>query len=1449
MPSFKDIVKGASDIFTPIIGSATSALASRDAVKYEEDALKKRIEVTDAIMRRAKAEKDEKKRKALTALATRTAQDEGVVARVKEFQETPLQTAAKAAMTLGTVASFGQAPAVLGFAKAKPVADFIAGAGGVAKVTKTAKALNTIKNLGKAGVVGSLWGAAGAMQEGKTNPKEIAKDMAEMGVFNALFPIVAGGVAKGGLMAGKKLGRVSADLIDTGIGKLEQYADGKMPEFANGLEKLRFVARSKGEVESKVQDMARMAAVFGRGVQATPGKMKRKWLDYLAPLDDVSAATMKILGKELDIKADPYKQARAMNDKKKNLFYQYTGQGNIDTTQADDFLQKGLIDEAQHKELYRAKESGELFQSLNNDYEDIKDDVRAYIQGHDFLDRFKKGEKSMALNTTREETEQALALLEGVDYSDKLKEAKQKYDRLNELKYEILKEGGVADDVLIDKFKKENPNYVGHQVMDFFSPDTPGTVKHGEALPDVAEFATEAERKSKQGANRGASIKNVFKKAHGSTREILDPLEAQVVAFKQAIDNAVTNKTQNTMRKALLENGIGDEFGFSMLINPEHVKERRSILSTIKNLYRSKEDGIIAQRKEASKIPGQLKEAGKKIENLYEDVVSPAVAKKFSLLDDVQNKGAVMVDKAKAKIASGISSVEGAVDKKFNSKIKKLAGRQESLYSQFEEIISAIEEAAPTEEISPEVNLLLKKAANVENKILSITGDLNTALEQASLSSQKATERGERLMGLGQKAEKKATDYVEGKKKEAFEALGEMNKRRDEKSEKIKETMKGLNSRRQELERALTEKKEIVNSLKERMKEIKDVKEKVSDLEAKGLGVIHGYVDGTPTTWTVRKDIADAMKNATIPETGLLLKLASIPAKLVKTTATTLSLPFLAKNPMRDVATGDIIAKHGLSGADWIKTLLSAKRKDSTLYDAYQASGGVSTGMYEVAQRTPKEVLKATKRFKPLVEKAGDYINPIKVVENLGSWAEETTRLAVYKQALKKGMTIEEAAWEARNATIDFSKMGSSMMVANKLIPFLNARVQGLANVAGAAAKDPTAFIRKQLYHAVYPAMLLSKHNNQYESYRNIDQRTKDANFIIMLGEEDGLDDGGNPIKIPNAVRIPKSEAVSPIANTMEHFLDQLKGRDVREYDDLLRDILESASPISDTSALGPLTLPFELAANYSYYEDKPITPEYIKAGSKYVPTKDIPENEQWRKIKKGTSDVAQLVGKQFNMAPTKIDHVMSKLFTSVYKDISSLANYEIETDVEEQAKEQAEKMGVPVDEAIDAQKSSFQRFAETPVLRGFLTTNTFGAMIKDLADISEIKGEKAMEKYELGTKAEIIKNVLNRMDKQEANEEWSKLKKEDKELADEVRKAKEAEKNGMNISERSMQSLGVEDGSRAEFIYKKIMSLPTDEMRRDYYNQLREKGIITKDVGKQIKKLKTSGEKKESGE
>jgi hypothetical protein len=462
-----------------------------------------------------------------------------------------------------------------------------------------------------------------------------------------------------------------------------------------------------------------------------------------------------------------------------------------------------------------------------------------------------------------------------------------------------------------------------------------------------------------------------------------------------------------------------------------------------------------------------------------------------------------------------------------------------------------------------------------------------------------------------------------------------------------------------------TLKSELMTSLKElRVKPIKEI-----DVP-KGKQLVRVLNQGVQEEWIVPKDIGLILNNfngtalqsidRVLGGSSLVAKIFRAPASATRALAVTKNPLFIyLRNPVRDIQTASMYA--GNIAKDWVgafkEAILGNRNIKSEAYRmAEKYNAFLGTIMQEVKE--PEQIVEQ------LMKKAGIFGTEVgaKKFTDRGLFKaitlamEEATRVAVFKRGLRQGLSPDKAALFSRTATVDFSKAGTLVQVLNKVIPFLNPAMQGTINTARLIGKDPVQFYRRAFILGAVPAMTLNAWNAQHESYFNIPRSTRLRNWIIMIGEEDGRDFKGRPIKVPIYVTIPKGEMQMWIAGITERALNLSREEFPEKTNEFLGRLIENANPVGSNTLLLPegFKQAVELKSNYSFFRDSQIEPDWVKIDGKWRKTNEVPSEYR---TKEGTTHVARVLGKALGWSPIKIDHVIR---TGLANDILRLLDIPI---------------------------------------------------------------------------------------------------------------------------------------------------------------------------------------------
>lgn len=282
-------------------------------------------------------------------------------------------------------------------------------------------------------------------------------------------------------------------------------------------------------------------------------------------------------------------------------------------------------------------------------------------------------------------------------------------------------------------------------------------------------------------------------------------------------------------------------------------------------------------------------------------------------------------------------------------------------------------------------------------------------------------------------------------------------------------------------------------------------------------------------------------------------------------------------------------------------------------------------------------------------------------------------RLGVYretrKRALADGLTEFEAQHEAAYIAtdmMDYGLHGSRMLAVRRTIPFLNAQIQslyrftrtlggsdvaqrkGLAFALGAYFKDINGLdlsrtekaqlrVGRKAWLKMAAMGLLSALLNYLlqddPDYQDANDYERATHWILP-----GWVLGGKAGRI---IRIPKPFEWAIVANAMERGVEYANG-DGTAISRLMGGLALMLTPPASPPAI---QLAFETATNYDMFSGRSIVPEYEKGK---------PPAQQYNEY---TSSLARSLGAITNVSPFMLDHLMSGLGATWYRDIVRITN------------------------------------------------------------------------------------------------------------------------------------------------------------------------------------------------
>ena len=343
-------------------------------------------------------------------------------------------------------------------------------------------------------------------------------------------------------------------------------------------------------------------------------------------------------------------------------------------------------------------------------------------------------------------------------------------------------------------------------------------------------------------------------------------------------------------------------------------------------------------------------------------------------------------------------------------------------------------------------------------------------------------------------------------------------------------------------------------------------------------------------------------------------------------TGATISPDFMLANVFRDTFHASVASEHGFKPIwDTIRGAYKLKT-DAAFASEFEAAGIPMTGLIGANRRNAVDTLNRMagndkwKTLNPYKLGKAVWDTVFNALEDLGELAESGTRAGEYLLAKEKGKSMSEAAFAAKEITVDFSRSGKYGQKANQVIPFFNAVLQGGDRLARLYA-DPqtrTRAIMNTVKYIVLPSVALWACNHDKEWYKDLPEDVKNGNWCFKMGD--------------TIIRLPKpQEAGVLFGSSIERMLDYAAEKDAKLTGDFAKYVLtDIVAPGFIPTVLGPY---LEWRTGISLWTYKPVV------GQRYQ--RLTPEKQ----YNVHTTEVAKFVGGVTGTSPMKIDNAIRGLW------------------------------------------------------------------------------------------------------------------------------------------------------------------------------------------------------------
>lgn len=388
------------------------------------------------------------------------------------------------------------------------------------------------------------------------------------------------------------------------------------------------------------------------------------------------------------------------------------------------------------------------------------------------------------------------------------------------------------------------------------------------------------------------------------------------------------------------------------------------------------------------------------------------------------------------------------------------------------------------------------------------------------------------------------------------------------------------------------------------------------------------FENGKKVVYNTTPELYQAFKMLNPEGANMFTKILSYPAKWLRAGAT-LGPEFILRNPVRDMISATIYSKHGfIPVVDTLKGLGLYLQKGETYWE-YMRSGAAQANLVSLDRNYLSGQMRDLLQ-RPSVKKMVT-TNPIEILRGLSEATEMATRLAEFHN-VRKGYTgignrlfskkrnpgsIQEAALESRDVTLDFSRIGSHTKSLNKTIAFFNAAIQGTDKMFREWKANPRDMTVKTAMWITLPSVLLWELNKDDPRYQELPQWQKDIFWIIPA--KDTL------IKIPKPFELGILFGTVP-ERMLQWDYDRKRKQKGAGFKGLAGSVLDSMAPSFLPTALVPA---IEAVTNHSIFMGRDIVPQSQQD--------TIPELQYGPY----TSAVGRKIGETFGVSPRKVDNTI----------------------------------------------------------------------------------------------------------------------------------------------------------------------------------------------------------------
>ena len=313
---------------------------------------------------------------------------------------------------------------------------------------------------------------------------------------------------------------------------------------------------------------------------------------------------------------------------------------------------------------------------------------------------------------------------------------------------------------------------------------------------------------------------------------------------------------------------------------------------------------------------------------------------------------------------------------------------------------------------------------------------------------------------------------------------------------------------------------------------------------------------------------------------------------------------------------------------------------DEKLYNEFKAAGVPMTTRIKADRASLKwQRLRET----PVIKQGAMLYDAFR---RFNSVVEEAPRMGEFAAARRKGKSIEEAGFDAREVTMDFSRGGDVSRQINRIVPFFNVTLQSADRLARELKKNPARLSARIGSYLLIPAAFEWLMFNGEEWYEDMPRNYKDNYLFMRFGDD--------------VWKVPIPQELAFLSGGVKRSLSAMYNNDPDAMNEWAENTLNTFLPDFIPAFLKPF---IEWETQYNFFTQKPVVPKNME---------NLPDKEQYNIY---TSMAAIKIGAALNLSPVQVDNLIRNIGATAATTINaSVGDFVLGRDNELPAKNFNEK-------------------------------------------------------------------------------------------------------------------------------------------------------------------------------